>query len=162
MKLIDLREEFIDYVRYYENTFPIWKNPTPKEIEEAFKEADAIKKYSYGLRFIADAKNKDFYIFPADLLHQKASEFLKINYSESNKNAVFGNAKPLGNKLEISHMILLEQIDDTNLSNLLAQIIGNNIDKKWGFADKYSNLTERLKKIDERLQMYIKKEGITK
>jgi hypothetical protein len=69
MKVKDiLQEEFVDYAKtgYSDNIYPIYKNPTVKEMKEVRKTQG---KGDDELRGIIDFDNKNFYLFPANLLH---------------------------------------------------------------------------------------------
>lgn len=128
MKLKDIREEFADYAKSHENIdLPIYKNPTPKEIADLTKES----KY---LRFIANNEDKTFWIFPDSLLHDKAGMKLGIDFSRYNTNAIFGAGTYSGGKIKIVEIS----------SKSLTKGHLKKPEKRWLWANKYSNLTDAM------------------
>lgn len=96
MKLKTFLEEFKTGVKHGKKYFEIFVNPTSKEIREAGKNTNNI------VRYIIDKKKKKLYIFPANLLHDEASEELKIRYvieRSTDVNFIFSQGKVVKEKI---------------------------------------------------------------
>lgn len=139
MKLKEIiKEEFLDYIKSGATNYAIFINPSQKEMSSIIKENESDK-----VRFIADSIHKKIYVFDYRLLHEIASKKYGIGYF-ANDNVFFGSGRVESGKIKIlgSFMLSLGDLED---------FIGDNLDKKWGWADRYSNLTDYLfKKKNER------------
>lgn len=122
-----LEEAFFDeykappYIRIFKS-FPVFKNPTKKEMQEAIKDSS----YS-SLRFIADPDKKDVYVFYSDVLHELVAK--KI-YPNKPDYLLFGIGNPDNGKIKAE----------------FGQLYGSEIPKKqyedflkkdWEFTQKY-------------------------
>jgi len=66
-----LQEEYITIAnKQYKDWFPIYKNPSQKELREIDQ--------TYGIRFIVDIKKQDLYCFPGGALHALAYDALNF------------------------------------------------------------------------------------
>lgn len=93
MKLNDFfKEEFADTVRFNNNTYDIFVNPTMKEIKDA-------KKIGLAVRYFVDLDDKKVYVFHEQLVHSKAIETLK----KTDHNIITGVADIKDGKLISIH-----------------------------------------------------------
>ena len=105
-ELFSFFEEFKDSVKIGSAIFEIFVNPTPKEIKDITsrvfqKERNkAIFGRKY-VRFIADLKHKNIYVFPDMLLHAKASKIIGIPYDVKSGNYIYGAGEVVGNKIKV-------------------------------------------------------------
>jgi len=140
-----LKEEFADYVKPPFGSgkeYPVFVNPSPKEIMEAMG-ADARKK----VRIIADSLTKKLYVFSPNLLHEFVAKKIGIKYYNNNF-AFFGVGIVDKGKVKINVSSSWTMRDNSNLDNFFSE----DIDKKWGWADRYSNLLDFLKKEQEMIE----------
>ncbi|RLD64482.1 MAG: hypothetical protein DRJ01_00650 [Bacteroidetes bacterium] len=88
-----LTETFVDYYKFYNKQFPVYKNPTSNEIRDLVKETK-----SKGLRWLVDIKTKDVYVFSDKIMHYIAwSKMNNINDPKVfNKVSIRGHADNRG------------------------------------------------------------------
>ena len=130
-----MKEEWADSVKRNKGMADIFKNPTLKEIQEVML-FDVV-------RFIAF--NKVFYVFSPDLLHEIASDKLRIlgEYESSSPKLAAGVAKLLpSGKLKVDDMWNFME---------LAKKEQNKFKKiDWSWADKWINIDEFVKNYSGR------------
>jgi hypothetical protein len=61
-QIIKLSEEYVKTVKIYSNSFPVFENPSAKEIADACKQSKIMWGIS-GIRFFADNNSKKVYIW---------------------------------------------------------------------------------------------------
>lgn len=90
MKVRQILEDFYNeykaplYLGHF-NSFPVFKEPSKKEMEEVIKSSSHL-----ALRFIADSAKKDLYVFSSDVMHELVTK--KI-YDSKPKLLLFGMAE---------------------------------------------------------------------
>jgi len=94
----NINERFLDYVKtsYSDNSYPVHKNPSSKEMKEIRKTQG---KDDNELRGIIDFDKKDFYLFPSNLLHQMVSN--KFNRKFDNATNIMCEFIPSKGKLKV-------------------------------------------------------------
>lgn len=104
------------------DSFPVFKNPTKKEMQEA------IKGSSYSsLRFIADPKKKDVYVFYSDVLHELVA---KKVYPSKPEYLLFGIGNPENGGIKAAFGQLYgTKIPDKQYEDFLK--------RDWEFLQKY-------------------------
>lgn len=79
MKLKQFVEEFVDYIKlfaYGDKTFPVFVNPTKKELSELKSLWTGIKF----VRYVIKLDEKKIYVFPSSVLHDWVIQRLNIKY----------------------------------------------------------------------------------
>lgn len=114
-----VNEVFAEYGKssYEDNpAYPIFKNPTSKDVMEMKKETGS----EYGFRLLADKKNKDVYMFDASLLHNEAIAAITGKPDYSSQRFVRGYANM---KLQIDEFYpddeILNVVDWVTKGNIL-------------------------------------------
>lgn len=133
-----LHEAFFDEYKapqYLEgfDSFPVFKNPTKKEMQEAIRGSS-----HPSLRFIADPDKQDLYVFYSDVLHELVAK--KI-YSTKPRYLLFG----------------VGEREDGEMKAKFGQIWGTDVKQStyyesvlradWSWLEKYFNMAPLFKTV---------------
>jgi len=148
----EINEEFLDYIKNgFGTPKEVFVNPTSKEVSELYKDGKTI-------RFIVDNKNKKLYLFSSNLLHSIVTEKYGLPYKNlsNTEDYFYGEGIILqGTNIKIHGSFNLDALilyakQAKNSRETLHNFFSNDIEKKWGWVDKYKiNVTEYLKKAHD-------------
>lgn len=156
-QIITLSEEYVKTVKSYSNSFPVFENPSAKEIAEACKQSKAQWGTS-NIRFFADNNSKKVYIWDAYYsIHIGVARSLDFSDRCINHDPTlfFGSAKVDSGRaiIEDSDEIRAEQV---NLAGSHQDIRdkGGLFFKRffainWSWVDRYISCSAYLNKIKD-------------
>ena len=152
-----LSEEYLKTVKSYSNSFPVFENPSAKEIAEACKQSKVMWGES-GIRFFADNSSKKVYIWDSYYgVHIAIARQIGLGDRCINHDPTlfFGSAKVIGGKavIEDSDELRAEQGNTAGRYQDIRDK-GELFFKKffainWSWVDKYVSCSAYLNKIKD-------------
>jgi len=145
-KLRRINEEFSFSVDEFNESYPIYKLSTTQD-EDDLTRVMKIARHTKEIRFIANAQNKEFYIFPGELPHFDVADKLGIeNIYETKIPIIAGIIKDENDYWKVTNSFNILMAIKSHNSAFMKRIFSSD----WSFVQKFVNIKSFLEEAKKK------------